>query len=300
MDIKTLIVVAGPTAAGKTKLSIRLAQEIGSEIISADSRQFYREMKIGTAAPSADELQSVKHHFIGTKSIQEPYTAGMFELEVIELLKKLFDKMNAVIMAGGSGLYINAVCNGIDSLPVIDQEVRTGLNKQFKKEGIEVIRQQLKILDPGSYKVIDLKNPKRILKALEITMTTGRPYSSFLTGENKSRPFRQLKIGLKRDRKELYEMIDKRVDKMTGMGLIDEARNLHQHKHLNALNTVGYKELFDYFEDRITLQEAIQRIKQNTRRYAKRQITWFSRDREITWFHPDEEDKILRFVKEHL
>ncbi|MGM0530288.1 MAG: tRNA (adenosine(37)-N6)-dimethylallyltransferase MiaA [Bacteroidota bacterium] len=296
----TLIVIIGPTAVGKTDLCITLAQNLNTGIISADSRQIYREMKIGTARPEDKALKMAKHYFIGTKSIHEYYTAGMFELEVLDLLHEHFKEKDAMIMTGGSGLYINAVCNGIDALPKADPEIREKLAKQYKEEGIEGIRYQLKLLDPESYHNIDLKNPKRILKALEVTLTTGKPYSSFLTRKKKSRPFNILKIGLKRDRNELYERINKRVDQMIEQGLIEEARELHPHKHLNPLNTVGYKELFDYFEGTISLEEAIRRIKRNTRRYAKRQLTWFARDKEIEWFDPGEKDKILHYIRNKL
>ncbi|MFP4621554.1 MAG: tRNA (adenosine(37)-N6)-dimethylallyltransferase MiaA [Bacteroidales bacterium] len=300
MNGNTLIVIIGPTAVGKTDLCITLAQQLGTGIISADSRQIYREMKIGTAVPDDEALQKVKHYFIGTKSIHDYYTAGIFELEVLELLLERFREKNVIIMTGGSGLYINAVCHGIDALPKADPEIRERLIKQYEKEGIKGIRNHLKLLDPASYHKIDLKNPKRILKALEVTLTTGKPYSSFLTRKKKERPFRILKIGLKRERKDLYERINKRVDQMMAQGMIEEARSLYPYKHLNPLNTVGYKELYDYFGDNISLEEAIRLIKRNTRRYAKRQLTWFARDKEIQWFHPEEKDKILNYIQNNL
>lgn len=300
MSANTLIVIVGPTAVGKTDLCVTLAQKLNTEIISADSRQIYREMKIGTAMPDNDTLQKAKHHFIGTKSIHEHYTAGMFELDVLDLLQKRFNRKQTMIITGGSGLYINAVCYGIDALPRADPEIRKQLTEKYEKEGIESLRNQLKLLDPEAYKTIDLKNPKRILKALEITLTTGKPYTSFLTRKKKTRPFQMLKIGLKRERNELYEKINKRVDQMLEQGLIEEARRLYPHKHLNPLNTVGYKELFDYFDGNISLEEATRLIKRNTRRYAKRQLTWFARDNEIEWFHPEEKDTILHYIQNKL
>ena len=300
MSANTLIVIVGPTAVGKTDLCLTIARNLNTEIISADSRQIYREMKIGTAMPDNDTLQKAKHHFIGTKSIHEYYTAGMFELDVLDLLQKRFNRKQTMIMTGGSGLYINAVCNGIDALPKADTEIRHKLVKQYEEEGLKGIRNQLKMLDPDSYQTIDLKNPKRILKALVVSLTTGKPYSSFLTRQSKSRPFHILKIGLKRNRNELYNRINKRVDQMIEQGLIEEARELYPYKHLNPLNTVGYKELFDYFEGKISLEEAIRLIKRNTRRYAKRQLTWFARDKEIEWFHPENKDQIMHYIQKEL
>jgi tRNA dimethylallyltransferase len=300
MAQKILIVIIGPTAIGKTDLCIDLAESLGTEIISADSRQIYKELNIGTAKPGEDELNRVKHHFIGTKSIFDYYTAGMFELDVLKLLEDLFSKHEQVIMTGGSGLYINAVCEGIDALPKVDPEIRNKLIEQYEQEGIQSLRQDLKRLDPEYYEMADLKNPKRLLKALEITVMTGKPYSSFLTRPNKKRPFTILKIGLNRDRQELYDIINKRVDQMINNGLVEEARELHKNKELNALNTVGYKELFDCFDGNINYERAIELIKRNTRRYAKRQITWFSRDKEIKWFHPNDQEKIKQYISQQI
>jgi len=297
---KTLIVIVGPTAIGKTELCIDLAESLNTEIISADSRQIYKELNIGTAKPGEDELNRVKHHFIGTKSIFDYYTAGMFELDVLKLLEELFVKHEQVIMTGGSGLYINAVCEGIDALPKVDPEIRNKLIEQYEQEGIQSLRHDLKRLDPKYYEMTDLKNPKRLLKALEITVMTGKPYSSFLTSPNKERPFNILKIGLNRDRQELYDIINKRVDKMISKGLLVEAKELYKHKKMNALNTVGYKELFDYFDGIISYERAVELIKRNTRRYAKRQITWFSRDKEIKWFHPKDQEKIKQYISQQI
>jgi tRNA dimethylallyltransferase len=295
--MKTLIVIIGPTGIGKTDLSIEVAQNFNTEIISCDSRQIYRELKIGTAVPTDEQLQKVKHHFIGNKSIYDYYNASMFEVEVLELLDNLFTNHHFVIMTGGSGLYIDAVCNGIDELPTIDQELRDELISRLKEEGIESMRMQLKILDPEYYRQADIKNPKRILKALEVTLQTGKPYSTFLTYSKRARDFRIIKIGLRRDRDELYDRINQRVDQMIENGLVDEAREFHKDKNLNSLNTVGYKELFDYFDGNSTLDKAIDLIKRNSRHYAKRQISWFGRDKEIHWFDPESVHGIIKFIK---
>ncbi|OFX83133.1 MAG: tRNA (adenosine(37)-N6)-dimethylallyltransferase MiaA [Bacteroidetes bacterium GWF2_33_16] len=297
--MKTLIVIIGPTGIGKTDLSIDIAQRLNTEIISCDSRQIYKELKIGTAIPSEEQLQMVKHHFLGNKSIHDYYNASMFEVEVLELLDNLYLKYNNVIMTGGSGLYIDAVCNGIDDLPNIDQELRDELITRLKVEGIESMRMQLKMLDPDYYKLADIKNPKRILKALEVTLQTGKPYSTFLTYSKRERDFKIVKIGLRRDRDELYERINQRVDKMIEDGLVDEARGFYKDRHLNSLNTVGYKELFDYFDGTINLEKAIELIQRNSRHYAKRQISWFGRDKEIHWFDPDNKAEILKFIKQN-
>lgn len=295
--MKSLIVILGPTGIGKTDLSIDIAKEFETEIISSDSRQIYKELKIGTAVPTDEQLKKVKHHFIGNKSIYDYYNASMFELEVLEVLNELFSNLDYVVMTGGSGMYINAVCDGIDDLPTIDQELRENLIKQHKEEGIESLRLQLKMLDPKSYSKIDLKNPKRILKALEVSIQTGRPYSSFLSESKKKRNFNIIKIGLQRDRNELYERINLRVDQMIEDGLMDEAKRYYKDLHLNSLNTVGYKELFEFFDKKITQEKAIELIKRNSRHYAKRQISWFSRDKEIVWFNPDKKERIIEFIK---
>ncbi|MGC9375245.1 MAG: tRNA (adenosine(37)-N6)-dimethylallyltransferase MiaA [Bacteroidales bacterium] len=297
---KTLIVILGPTGIGKTDLSIDIARELGTEIISSDSRQIYKELKIGTAVPSDAQLMKVKHHFIGNKSIYDYYNASMFEFEVLELLNELYKTYNQVVMTGGSGMYIQAVCDGIDELPAIDTQLRNDLIQKYHEEGIESLRIQLKMLDPESYQKMDLKNPKRILKALEVSIQTGKPYSSFLTRPKKQRPFHILKIGLQRDREELYERINKRVDEMVKEGLIEEARRFFKDRHLNALNTVGYKELFEHFEGKISLTKAIELIKRNSRHYAKRQMSWFSRDKEIFWFHPENKPKIINFIQNNI
>lgn len=294
---KILIIISGPTAVGKTAVAIAVARHFGSEIISADSRQIYREMSIGTAVPSPEEMKAVRHHFIQNKSVYDYYNAFMYETEVIKLLEDLFRRMNPVIMAGGSGLYINAVCHGIDDIPTVEPAVRQEMKELYAWEGIEGLRSLLKKVDPEYYKKADLRNPKRLLKALEITVQAGRPYSSFLTQTRKQRPFRILKAGLDLPREELYDRINRRVDRMIETGLMEEARRLYPHRNTNALNTVGYKELFDYFDKKISLDEAITRIKANTRKYARKQLTWFRKDPDIRWFHPEEKDKIIEWIE---
>ena len=298
MKKKTLIVIVGPTGIGKTDLGIYLAKQLDTEIVSADSRQFYKELKIGTAVPNDEELKEIKHHFIGNKSIDEYYNASSFEFEVIDLLDNLFIDKNTVILLGGSGMYVDAVCKGIDYLPEINMEIRNKLTKKFEDEGIESLRFELKKYDPEYYKTADLRNPKRLLKALEISMQTGKPYSSFRVQEKKERNFSIVKIGLNINRDELYKRIEQRVDNMIEKGLLDEAKQFLQKKNLNALNTVGYKELFPYFEGEYSLERAIELIKRNTRRYAKRQLSWFNRDKEIKWFKPSEREEVLEYINE--
>jgi tRNA dimethylallyltransferase len=298
--MKTLVTIVGPTGIGKTDLSIKLALEIDAEIISADSRQFYRELKIGTAMPEMHQLSAVNHHFVGHLSILDYYNASMFEIDVLKLLDDLYKTKNQAVMVGGSGMYIDVVCNGIDDLPDIDQEIRNQLQEKFEKEGIESLRFELKRLDPEYYKIVDLKNPKRILKGLEICLMTGKTYTSFRTSIKKERNFTILKIGLNMDREKLYKRIDTRVDKMIEDGLIDEAREFYPHRNLNSLKTVGYKELFECFDGNYDLDKAIELIKRNSRHYAKRQLTWFARDKEIKWFEPDDYKGIMGFIHSNL
>jgi len=295
---ETLIIILGPTASGKTALGVQLAKRLNTEIISADSRQFYKETRIGTARPSQSEMNGVPHHFAGHKSIRDYYNASIFEREVMGLLKILFNSHSNVLMVGGSGLYIHAVCHGIDDLPRVDQEVREKLSKQYETGGLENLRMQLKVLDPEYYKTVDLKNPNRILKALEVSIMAGRPYSSLLTTPKKERPFRMLKIGLNPDRETLYRNINNRVDEMIQKGLVEEARGLVSLKNINALNTVGYKELFDFFAGKTDLEEAIDLIKRHTRKFARKQLTWFRKDKEIHWFDPSEDRAITRFIEQ--
>jgi len=286
--VKTLIVIVGPTAIGKTALAVQIAQKFQTEIISADSRQFYIETEIGTAKPSAVELAAAKHHFINSHHITENFTVGDFETQSLAKLNEIFEKNDFAVLVGGSGLYINAVCNGFDDLPRASAELRAQLNQDFLDEGIEPLQRRLQELDPLYFKEVDLHNPQRIIRALEVCISTGIPFSTYRTRSQKIRPFSCVKIGLNTSRDQLYDQINKRVDQMIAMGLEDEAKNLMPYRHLNALNTVGYSELFDYFDGKITRNEAIEKIKQNTRRFAKRQLTWFRKDLEINWFEPSE------------
>lgn len=296
-DEKYLLVLLGPTGVGKTDLSVKIAERVGSEIISADSRQFYREMKVGTAVPPDEYLQKVRHHFISFLPLEQYYSASLFERDVLNLLPKLFLKSNIAVMTGGSGMYIDAVCNGIDDIPDVDPLIREKYVKMYKDEGISGLRVALKMLDPEHYSKVDLKNHMRIIRALEISDTTGKPYSSFLRKEKPKRPFRLIKIGLQRERTELFERINGRVDSMILDGLEEEAERLYPRRELNSLNTVGYREFFDYFDGKTDREKAIELIKRNTRRYAKRQITWWARDNSIVWFSPEEEERIMGYVE---
>lgn len=294
--MKHLIIITGPTASGKTDLAVTLAEHFDTEIISADSRQIFKEMRIGTAVPDDEVLHRVKHHFIQTRSVKEYYNAFMYETEVIDLLEQqLFVNHDVVIMCGGSMMYVDAVCNGIDLIPDPDMVVRNRLWQQFENEGIELLRQQLLQLDPEYYKICDLNNHKRIIKALEVSIQTGKPYSSFRTGNKKQRSFSIIKIGVNYPREILHQRINQRVDKMIGEGLLDEARSLYPLKHLNSLNTVGYRELFDFFDNKTSLETAVELIKRNTRRYARKQISWFNGDQNLTWFQPDKVDDIINY-----
>ena len=295
-----LFVILGPTGVGKTNISLKLAELLGCPIISSDSRQFYCELKIGTAAPTDLELRRVKHFFIGSHSIHDEYNAGQYEQDVMQLTANLFALGNAALLVGGSMMYIDAVCNGMDDIPSVPVEVRDGWLKVFDENGLEYIQQRLMELDPVHYEQVDLKNPKRILHALEICSVTGKPYSALRTGLKKERPFQIIKIGLNRPRPELYERINQRVDVMMVDGLLEEAKQYFEYRHLNTLNTVGYKEIYEYILGNWTLEHSVEMIKQDSRRYAKRQLTWFNRDSDIHWFHPDDEDQIIDFVKEKL
>jgi len=291
-----LIVILGPTGVGKSDVAVELAQRLKCDIISADSRQFYKEMRIGTAVPNRQQLDAVKHHFIQFLPVDSYYSSSLFERDVLKLLPQLFSINKMAIMVGGSGLYIDAVCNGIDDIPDIDHNIRAKYNAMYIESGIESLRAALKLFDPECYAKIDLKNHKRIIRALEICESTGSPYSSFLTKRKVQRDFTIIKIGLTRNREELYEMINKRVDKMIAEGLENEAKSLHGLKHFNALNSVGYREFFDYFDGQISREEAISLIKRNSRRYAKRQMTWWAKDNEIIWFDAESKEDILQFV----
>lgn len=283
MQNKVLKVIEGPTAVGKTALAIRWAREYGTEIVSADSRQFYRELRIGVARPSEEELAAVPHHFIACKSIHEYYSVSRYEQEALTVLSRLFEYHDTVILAGGSGLYVNAVCNGIDELPDPSPELRERLKRQLEEEGIESLQQELKKLDPVFYEQIDLCNSVRLRRALEVCITAGKPYSSLRTSTLKRRPFRIERYALNRPKEELHERISLRVEQMMAEGLLDEARSLSPYAHLNALQTVGYRELFEYLDGKISLEQAVTDIKTHTRRYAKRQLTWLRKQEGIVW-----------------
>ncbi len=297
MSSKTLVVILGPTASGKTSLSLRLASQFMSEIISSDSRQFFRGMNIGTAKPSEKELNSVPHHFVDTLDVNDEYNVGMFEKDALTLLGKLFKKHPLVFMCGGSGLYINAVCNGFDALPTADPEVREKLEGILEREGVRGLAELLKKLDPDWHTKADLSNPHRLIRAIEVCMITGKPYSSFRKGKKVVRDFNIIKIGLDLDRELLYERINKRVDSMMLEGLLKEAKNFFHQRELNSLQTVGYQELFAYLEGKHKLEEAIELIRRNTRRYAKRQLTWFRKDKDIRWFRPEDEEEIIQTIR---
>ena len=284
MKTNYLINIVGPTAIGKTSLAIQLANKFNTEIISADSRQFYKEMSIGTAVPSAEELQAAKHHFIQHISIKDNYNVGDFESEAIKKLDELFKNNKIVIMVGGSGLYTKSVLEGLDYFPEVSLEIRQELNLKLEKEGLDSLQQQLHKLDPDYYKIVDLENPHRVIRALEVCISSGKPYSSYLNQPKKKRNFTAISIGLSAEREIIYDRINRRVDLMITEGLMDEAKALFPKRELNALNTVGYKELFSYLEGKDSLETAVSEIKKNTRRFAKRQLTWFRKDQEINWF----------------
>lgn len=292
------MVIAGPTAVGKTDLCINLAKKFNTAIISSDSRQFFREMNAGTAKPDLYSLEKAPHYFIGNKSIHEPYDVSGFEQEALFLLTSLFAEKELVILTGGSGLYIDAVVEGIDEMPEIHPDIREQLNHDFQSQGLSVLQHRLEKLDPEYYQTVDLKNPHRIIRALEVCLGTGRPFSSFRQKRKKTRPFRTLKIALNRERAELYDRIDSRMEDMIRSGLFEEAERLFPFRQLNALQTVGYKEIFGYLEGAYDKKEAVRLLKRNSRRYAKRQLTWFRRDSDYAWFHPDEWYQILQWISD--
>lgn len=299
-----LVSVIGPTAIGKTSMAIAIAKGLNTEIISADSRQFYKEMNIGTAVPSKEELNEIKHHFIQNKSIFNEYNVGDFEKEAIEFLNKKFFSNNSektfscFVMVGGSGLYVDAVLKGLDYFPEINPQIRRDLNSKFKEKGIEYLQNQLKKVDPEYYKQVDIQNPHRLIRALEIYVGSGKPYSSFLNQESKKRNFKNVIIGLAANREIIYERINRRVDIMIKSGLIEEAKSLFPHKDKNALQTVGYRELFDYFDGKISKEKAIEEIKKNTRRFAKRQLTWYRKNPDVHWFdYKVNPDEVLAFIE---
>jgi len=295
-----LVVLLGPTGVGKTDLCIRLADTFHVPIINADSRQIFAEIPIGTAAPTKEQLARVKHYFVGTHHLQDYYSASMFEQDALNIIQNEFLSHPCALMSGGSMMYIDAVCNGIDDIPTVDDQTRTWMKRRLAEEGLPALVQELKELDPEHYSIVDKQNPRRVVHALEICHMTGKTYTSFRTNSKKERPFRILKIGLNRPREELYDRINRRVDQMMADGWLDEARSVYPLRHLNALNTVGYKELFLYFDGTWSLEEALERIKGNTRRYMRKQLTWFKRDPEIHWFTPDETDEIVALVKAEL
>ena len=294
--MKFLIIVTGPTGIGKTKLSIELARYFSTEILSADSRQIYKEMQIGTAVPSVDELSAVKHHFIQTISIHDYYNVSQYESEAIELIQKLHQKNSIVILTGGTGLYIDAICKGIDIMPDPVPEIRASLNQELKEKGLKTLQIQLKELDPDYYKIVDLNNPARLIRALEVCKQTGQPYSSFRKTKAKKRDFKTIKIALNTDRTILYDRINQRVEQMKQAGLVDEVKSLYPHKNLTALNTVGYRELFAAFDGEYSISEAIERIKNSSRRYARKQISWIRRDKEYQWFEPNQIQEIKQYI----
>lgn len=297
---KYLIVLSGPTGIGKTVVGIKIASHFNTEIVSSDSRQIFKELAIGTAVPGTNELSAVNHHFIQTHSIEENYNASRFENDALDVINSLFKKHDLVLLVGGSMLYIDAVCNGIDVMPDADPEIRKSLKDKFEKEGLESLRFQLKKLDPDYYNSVDLKNQNRIIHALEICIITGKTYSSFRSNPKKNRSFSIIKIGLNCDRKVLHYRINLRVDQMIDAGLETEARNLYHLKHLNALNTVGYRELFAYFDGEITREKAIELVKRNSRRYARKQLTWFRNDNEMNWFEPAQTSEIITFIENRI
>lgn len=286
--MKTLIVILGPTGVGKTELSLRIAEQFGSCIISADSRQFYRDIPIGTAAPTPDQLERVKHYFVGTLGLEDYYSASQYEVDTLKLLSQLFEQQEVVVMSGGSMMYIDAVCNGIDDIPTVTDETRQMVHSRYEAEGLETLVSELRILDPAYYECVDRKNTARVLHALEICYQTGHTFTSFRTGKKKLRPFNIIKVGLNRPRPELFDRINHRVSAMMDEGLLDEVQRVLPFRNCNSLNTVGYKELFNYLDGEWELDFALDRMRKNTRVYAKKQLTWFKRDESVCWFHPEE------------
>lgn len=294
--MKRLIVIVGPTGSGKTDLSIAIAKHYGTPIISTDSRQFYRGIPIGTAQPEVEQLEAVKHHFIASHELEDSLSCGTYEVLALERLDELFKEYDNVVAVGGSGLYVQALCEGMDDLPQPDEELRQSLNQRLKSEGVESLAESLREFDPAYYEVVDRQNPARVLRALEVCIQTGLPYSSLRTGEKRKRDFEIVKVGVDMPREELYERIDRRVLMMVEQGLEAEARSVYHLRHLNSLQTVGYKEMFQYFDGEISRDEAISLIQRNSRRYAKRQLTWFRRDEAVRWFHPKEVDAIVEYI----
>lgn len=296
----TLLVMAGPTAIGKTEIAIELAKHFNTAILSADSRQFFKELKIGTAAPTEAEKAQCAHFFAGHLSMHDYYNVSMFEKDALGLLDRLFKETKIVILAGGSGLYIDAVCQGIDDIPDTDMLIRDEVDMKYKTQGIEFLQKELARLDPEYFALVDKNNPNRMKRAIEVCLTSGQTFTSFRMRQKKTRDFNIIKIGLNRPRTELFERISRRTQQMIELGLVEEARGLLPYRDLNALNTVGYKEIFEYLDEKVSLGQAIENIKTNTRRYAKRQLTWFKRDKEIRWFMPEDLEGMINFVGEKL
>ena len=297
---KYLVVLTGPTGIGKTEVGLKIAQHFNTDIVSSDSRQIYKELTIGTAVPDASELKVVRHHFIHSHSIHENYNASKYETEVLQLLDHLFTKRDVILLVGGSMMYIDAVCKGIDMMPDVDPEIRKSLKEQYANEGLEGLRLQLRNLDPEYHKNVDLKNPNRIIHALEICLMTGKPYSSFRSNPKKERSFSVIKTGLNCDRKVLHDRINTRVDQMIKKGLEQEAKKYYPQRQLNALNTVGYREWFDFFDGKISKEKTVELIKRNSRRYARKQLTWFRNDRDVQWFEPHEVEKIIAYIENQI
>lgn len=300
--MQTLFVIIGPTGVGKTETCLQVAEHLNTPIVNADSRQIFKEIPIGTAAPTAEQRQRVRHYFVGTHSIADYYSAAMYEADVMRLLPRLFEESysSSALLSGGSMMYVDAVCKGIDDIPTINDETRELMKRRLAEEGLEAMVEELRQLDPEHWAIVDKHNPRRVIHALEICHMTGKTYTSFRTNRIKRRPFRIVKIGLNREREELYERINLRVLQMMELGLEQEARSMYTLRHLNALNTVGYKELFQHFDGGIPLEEAVRQIQSNTRRYMRKQLTWFKRDEEIRWFHPDKIKEILNYVDSFL
>lgn len=300
--MQTLFVIIGPTGVGKTETCLQVAEHLNTPIVNADSRQIFKEIPIGTAAPTAEQRQRVWHYFVGTHSIADYYSAAMYEADVMSLLPRLFEESSSstALLSGGSMMYVDAVCKGIDDIPTINDETRELMKRRLAEEGLEAMVEELRQLDPEHWAIVDKHNPRRVIHALEICHMTGKTYTSFRTNSIKRRPFRIVKIGLNREREELYERINLRVLQMMELGLEQEARSMYTLRHLNALNTVGYKELFHYFDGVMPLEEAVRQIQSNTRRYMRKQLTWFKRDEEIRWFHPDKIKEILNYVDSFL
>lgn len=298
--MNTLVVVLGPTGVGKTELCLQIAEHLQVPIINADSRQIFQELPIGTAAPTQEQQRRVKHYFVGNHHLEDYYSASLYEADVLSLLPRLFATRHTSLLTGGSMMYIDAVCKGIDDIPTIDDGTREWMKKRLAQEGLPRLVEELKVLDPEHYQIVDKNNPRRVVHALEICHMTGKTYTSFRTNSTKERPFKIVKIGLNRHREQLYERINQRVLLMMENGMEEEARNVYPKRGLNSLNTVGYKELFDYFDGNIPREEAIRQIQSNTRRYMRKQLTWFKKDGDIAWFHPDNIEEIINYIDKYV